>query len=375
MGQAQGLKRPDKQHTMHSNIHITRITTTVQATQTVTWPHFAGSTLRGAFGRALRRAACITGQKECTGCPLRNSCAYGVVFDPAAPAQPLHPSFRDGLPRYVVQPPALGACQLHPGQTQSFNLLLLPGTQAHHGLIEHSLRYVVEKELFAPGLFKFMGTQTNQITILFGPAPAQAPAITTAPPTLPAPATDPNQTNTTHHGQANTHIALRWLTPLRLQHQGKPVFKPQQLDASGFIRALLRRQLQLQQMTDPQAGTPTATPNAQNPLHHAQACTFNTSHLHWHDIQRHSGTQNQKLPLGGLIGSATLSGPAEALQALMPLLQLGEQLHMGKETVMGLGRYKLCTEPTAQEPHKSKLQRHDQATQPNTPINEKRLIF
>lgn len=360
---------------MHS---ITRITTTLQATQTVAWPHFAGSTLRGAFGRALRRAACITGQKECTGCPLRNSCAYGVVFDPAAPALPLHPSFRDGLPRYLVQPPAIGASQLHAGQIQSFNLLLLPGTQTHHGLIEHSLRNAVEKELFAPGLFKLMGTQTNQITIPFGPALAPAPtttAKTTALPTLPAPATDPSQTNTTHPNQANTHITLRWLTPLRLQHQGKPVFKPQQLDAPSFIRALLRRQLQLQQMTYPQAGTPTVAPNAQNPLHHAQACTLNTSHLHWHDIQRHSSTQNQKLPLGGLIGSATLSGPAEALQALMPLLQLGEQLHMGKETVMGLGRYQLGTEPTAQEPHKGKLQAHDSATQPNTPVNEQRLSF
>jgi hypothetical protein len=121
MGQTQGLipqKKPSTSPPMHS---ITRITTTLQATQTVAWPHFAGSTLRGAFGRALRRAACITGQNQCTACPLRNSCAYGVVFDPAAPAQPLHPSFRDGLPRYVVQPAALGACQLHPGQTQSFD--------------------------------------------------------------------------------------------------------------------------------------------------------------------------------------------------------------------------------------------------------------
>lgn len=308
---------------MHS---ITRITTTVQATQTVAWPHFAGSTLRGAFGRALRRAACITGQEKCTACPLRNSCAYGVVFDPAAPSQPLHPSFRDGLPRYLVQPPALGACQLHAGQTQSFNLLLLPGTQAHHGLIEHTLRNAIEKELFAPGLFKLLGTQVSQTAVLT--ATSQTPTDA-QPPT--------------------GHITLRWLTPLRLQHHGKPMFKPQQLDASGLVRALLRRQLQWQQISGqkPETPSPSATVAQPQPMDAAQACTLDTHNLQWHDIQRHSGTQKQKLPLGGLIGSATLRGPAQALQTLLPLLQMGEQLHIGKETVMGLGRYQLSADPTA----------------------------
>lgn len=307
---------------MHS---ITRITTTMQATQTVAWPHFAGSTLRGAFGRALRRAACITGQNQCTGCPLRNSCAYGVVFDPAAPAQPLHPSFRDGLPRYLVQPPALGACQLHPGQTKSFDLLLLPGTQAHHGLIEHTLRHAVEKELFAPGLFKLQGTQVSQYTVL-----ADAPH----PPTMPP-----------QPSQGTAHITLRWLTPLRLQHHGKPVFKAQLLDAPGLVRALLRRQMQWQQITNtithPTTDAADESTVPQDPLHHAQGCKLDTRNLQWHDIQRHSGTQNQKLPLGGLIGSATLSGPVDALQTLIPLLHIGEQLQIGKETVMGLGRYQL----------------------------------
>jgi CRISPR/Cas system endoribonuclease Cas6 (RAMP superfamily) len=311
---------------MHS---ITRITTTIEATQTVAWPHFAGSTLRGAFGRALRQAACITGQDKCGGCPLRNSCAYGVVFDPAASAQPLHPSFRDGLPRYMVQPPALGACPLSVGETQSFDLLLLPGTQAHHGLIEHILRTAVEKELFQPGLFKLLGTQVSQDSV---PQSLTLPQMPGSDNTTPA---------NTH--PATTHITLRWLTPLRLQQQGKPVFKPQQLNAQGLVHALLRRQMQWQQITDqkPQASPATSTPEQQDPLRCAPACTLDTRLLQWHDIQRHSGTQNQKLPLGGLIGAATLSGPTAAMHTLLPLLQLGERLQIGKETVMGLGRYQL----------------------------------
>lgn len=304
---------------------LTRLTITLAATQTVAWPHFAGSTLRGAFGRALRKAACITGQPKCTGCPLRQSCAYGVVFDPVAPAQPLHPSFRDGLPRYVVQPPALGACQLHAGHTQSFNLLLLPGTQAHHDLVQHTLRRAVETELFAPGLFKLMHTQNSQDAV---------PAIDPVPTEPPQPSAD-----TVTHSPAKGQVTLRWLTPLRLQVQGKPLFKPQQLNATALVNALQRRHLQWQQLTQPAPlGSAPASPDWREL---AQACTLDTHRLQWHDIQRHSGTQQQHLPLGGLIGSAVLSGPAPTLKQLLPLLQLGEQIHLGKEAIMGLGRYQL----------------------------------
>lgn len=324
---------------MHS---ITRITTTMQATQTVAWPHFAGSTLRGAFGRALRQATCITGQNQCTGCPLRNSCAYGVVFDPAAPAQPLHPSFRDGLPRYLVQPAALGACQLHPGQTQNFDLLLLPGTQAHHGLIEHTLRSTVEKQLFAPGLFKLLHTQVNQV-----PHPLLAASETTsasAAPETPAPSQLMRQTK--------SQITLHWQTPLRLQHKGKPIFKPQGLDAPTLVRALLRRQLQWCQISGQSA------PDTQAHLEAVNACKTDTRVMAWHDLQRFSSTQNEKLPLGGLVGNTTLMGPHNALKTLLPLLQLGEQLHIGKETVMGLGRYRLSADENT----------HPQATE--RPIDE-----
>jgi len=313
---------------MQPQPHVTRLTATIEATQPVHWPHFAGSALRGAFGRALRRAACITGQRECTGCPLRNTCAYGVVFDPAAPAQPLHPSFQDGLPRYLIEPPALGASELRPGHSQRFALVLLPGTGSHLALLQHGLRAAVEQELMRPGLFRLTDLQVSQTTL-------QA----TEPPALKVPPHTPS------------HITLQWRTPLRLQHLGKPLFKPAALDATTLVRALLRRQLQWQQLTQPAHPSPAEPPaapaapnaNSEGPaaLQAAALCTLDTQHLQWHDLERHSGTQGRKLPLGGLLGSATLHGPTHALHHLLPLLYLGEQLHMGKETVMGLGRYRL----------------------------------
>ena len=294
---------------------ITRLTATIQATQPVAWPHYAGSTLRGAFGRALRHASCITELPTCTACSLRQNCGYGVVFDPAPPLEPLHPSFRDGLPRYFVQAPAIGAAQLGAGDTQQFTLVLLPGTQKRLGLIGYALRKAVEQELIKPGMFKVTDIREEE----------QAITLTTAP------ASDGNNPKPIH---ANT-ISLRWQTPLRLVQKGKPMMEPQQLDSITLIRALLRRQLQWCQLSQ------MPVPDSEALLQAASECTLNSSNLRWYAIQRYSSTQNQKIPLSGLMGSAQLRGTAQALQTLLPLLQLGEQLHIGKDIVMGLGRYQL----------------------------------
>ncbi len=293
---------------------ITCITVGIEARQTVAWPHFAGSTLRGAFGRALRQAACLTGQPTCNGCPLRASCAYGVVFDPAAPTQPIHPSFQDGLPRYLVQPPPMGACQLEAGGRQQFNLVLLPQTESHLKFIQHVLTPAVEQHLMRPGWFRLTQTQVS------------------AQPVVPDSATKAPSLNT-----PRARLILRWLTPMRLQHRGKPVFSSEMLDASLFVKALLRRQMQWCQY----AGQP--LPDSQADIHAASACRLDASKLFWHDTQRHSSIRNEKIPLGGLMGSATLHGPTAAVLRLYPLLQMAETLHIGKEIVMGLGRYQLGT--------------------------------
>jgi len=305
---------------------ITRIDVTMQATRPVMWPHFAGSTLRGAFGRALRKAACVTGHSQCHGCGFRAQCTYGYIFDPAPANQPLHPSFQDGLPRYVIQPPALGAHQLNAGQQQRFAVLLMPQTQSHQALVMHTLRATVEQELLLSSTFTLLHTQASQVA-------AAENANRTA---------DVNHRHTPQHPQTTrqTTVTLRWHTPLRLQVQGKPLFKPQQLNAETLVMALLRRNLQWLQMMGHRESEALQATNL-NALNAAKACTLNTSNMQWHDIQRHSSTQNTKVPLGGLIGSAQLYGPTQALQELGPLLQLGEQIHIGKETVMGLGRYQL----------------------------------
>ena len=58
----------------------------------------------------------------------------------------------------------------------------------------------------------------------------------------------------------------------------------------------------------------------------------------WYDWERYSLRQEQKMKLGGLVGDVVFTGDVEAF---MPLLRLGADLHVGKGTGFGLGRYEI----------------------------------
>jgi len=290
---------------------LIRVNVEIVAEQPTDWPHFAGSTLRGAFGRALREAACVTRQPQCEGCPVRKHCAYGVVFDPLPPAQTLHPSFRNGLPLYVVQPPDIGAARLDTGMRQYFSIVFFPGSPQHLRLLEHVLSRTVQYHLDRPRRFKLVGVMREEIEIppviesVMHPAGDDLPSV----------------------------MALRWRTPFRVQQGGKPIADPRLLDATIFFRALRRRQLQWCQITG-------QLPTDPSPLIDAAAqCHLDTRNLHWHDMQRRNTMKNEKVPLGGLLGAMYLHGPQWAIRSLQPLLELTEHIHVGKETVMGLGQF------------------------------------
>lgn len=285
---------------------------TLQVQRPVAWPHFAGSALRGAFGHALRRVACVTGQPHCQGCTLRSQCAYGAVFEPAPPTQPLHPSFRNGIPRYLVQPPGLGAAPLHAGQTIHWSLLLLPGAHTHRSLIELALGQRLGQHLFEPGQL-----QTTHMAATELPWPYSNPA-----PTRGDIAALPHQDS----------WRLQLITPLRLQKDGQPLRRGEDITPSVLVRAALRRQLQACQL----AGLP--APDPAPALAAANECNADTRLLRWHDMRRHSSRQDRHLPLGGLLGTLNLQGTPNALATLRPLMMLAQRMHLGKETIVGLGR-------------------------------------
>jgi CRISPR-associated endoribonuclease Cas6 len=67
--------------------------------------------------------------------------------------------------------------------------------------------------------------------------------------------------------------------------------------------------------------------------------------LAWYDWKRYSARQDRKMSFGGFVGRVTFEGD---LAAFVPLLRIGEHLHVGKGTSFGLGKYRIVKEDRTQ---------------------------
>jgi hypothetical protein len=286
-------------------------------------PPYAGSLLRGQFGAALRRTACITGMPECPPCPLWRTCPYPAIF--ATPAPPTHAlqRFSEVPNPYVIEPPPFGLRAVAAGERVSFGLVLVGRALDQLPL----LAYAFERA-FAHGIGRRRARGRLEDLLLERPDgprsvwDAENSRIEVHDPALtlpPSPQVDA--------------ITLAITTPLRLQHQGHPV-RPDDLRPRTLFTALLRRTALLFEL---QAGLPGLAGDAARLAALADRLD-DERELRWLDWTRYSSRQQQEMTLGGVVGEWRLSG---ALDELLPWFWLGQWLHVGKNTTMGLGRYSL----------------------------------
>lgn len=95
--------------------------------------HYKGSTLRGVFGRALKKVVCALKQQACDQCLLSRQCVYALVFE-TAKANPASSDSRMVAPSHplVIEPPLTGNIHFPVDSAFEFNLLLFPA-QPFHG--------------------------------------------------------------------------------------------------------------------------------------------------------------------------------------------------------------------------------------------------
>jgi hypothetical protein len=65
-------------------------------------------------------------------------------------------------------------------------------------------------------------------------------------------------------------------------------------------------------------------------------------HLTLQRLERYSNRHHQTLPMHGLLGTLSFAGH---LAPFLPLLRMGQYIHIGAGTAFGLGRYHLHTSP------------------------------
>ncbi len=312
-----------------SRLPLARYTFTFRMRSDLRLPDFSGSLLRGCFGAALRRAACITKAKTCGDCPLLATCPYPAIFEAPAPAS--HPLQRfSQVPNpYVIEPPPLGTRFLGAGETLSFGVVLVGRALEQLPLITYALQRALSHGL---------GPQraAGELEDIVWEGEAEAASVwdaTTGRVLAHSPAVEIPAFG--RWGQARLVID----TPLRLQDNSRPL-RPADLSPRRLVTALVRRAALLFEF---HAGRPGLGAGAGALARHAETLA-DERELNWHDWTRYSSRQQQEMTLGGVLGQWTLRGD---LEPVLPWLWLGQWLHAGKNATMGLGGYRLLLGRTA----------------------------
>ena len=302
---------------------VARYRFSFRAQSDIRLPQYAGSLLRGQFGAALRRAACTTGLKHCPDCPLFRTCPYPAIFETPAPAQHALQKFSHVPNPYVIEPPPFGTRDIAAGDSLSFNVVLIGRALAQLPLIVYALQRALSDGL---------GKQRAQATLT---------AVEWEDGDTRVSVWDAERNRVLEH-QAGLEVpvfadceavTLHIRTPLRLQHQGKPLH-PHQLSPRSLITTLLRRASLLFELHADRADA-VIDPHAL--AAHAEQLQDERD-LSWLDWTRYSSRQHQEMTLGGVVGTWRLRGD---LAPLLHWLWLGQWLHVGKSAVMGLGGYRL----------------------------------
>lgn len=275
-------------------------------------PYYKGSTFRGVFGRALKRVVCALRMQECNDCILRNQCLYVEVFE--TPYLP-HP--------FLIEPPLTPQKEYAPESPFDFKLLLFGHVNAklayfvyafkEMGKIGIGSRVNGQRGLFKVEYVKHQGTvlydgKEEKITILEIPD-----SVILAPRDFP---------------EEKRVIKVRLITPLRLKYQNR--LSPE-LPFHILVRAILRRLSSLWETYGD--GEPEL--DYQGLVKAAKGVRILEDNISWFDWRRYSFRQDKAMLMGGVVGSIIYEGN---LAPYLPLLELAQVVHIGKQTTFGLGK-------------------------------------
>jgi hypothetical protein len=317
-----------------SSFRLARYRFTLTARDPIRVPPFKGSTLRGGFGHAFKHLVCFQPEvKTCASCLLRYTCPYSYVFETPVPPDAEVLSKNDRAPRpLVIEPPLDRRTDYPPGERLTFHVTLV-------GRAMDFLPYflVAFQELGRQGLGRERGRfKLSRVEALAPFGEEAAPVYDEAQPAhiharaLPA---DWDSVEARAAQLPPDHVTLTFLTPARLKHKGRWVRQGPPFGA--LVKVLLGRVSSLSYF---HCGERLEV-DFRGLIDRAAEVHIAQSETHWEDWSRFSGRQKQRVEMGGLVGRVTYEGD---LREYLPLLALGELVHVGKGTVFGNGQMSLC---------------------------------
>jgi hypothetical protein len=285
-----------------------------------------GSVLRGAFGITLRRLVCHDLALACRACPLEVTCPYPQTFEPRPPAGAERLSALQDVARpFVFDPPTDERAEFAPGEAVSFGLVTIGRASRLVPYFVSAFRNLADEGL-GPRRARF---DLAEVAALDARGTATALYQDTSPLVRLAAPTLRTRDLVRPDDAERTRVTLRFVTPLELKDQGAPVRRP---DLGPIVRRLRDRANMLSTFF----GDAPLALDFRGLALLADGVRLVEERTRTVQVNRRSSRTGQRHDVGGLLGEATYEGAA--IPALMPLLRLGEAIHVGKHAAFGNGR-------------------------------------
>ncbi len=288
-------------------------------------PPYKGSTLRGAFGHAFRKVVCIVKDKDCVDCLLRSRCAYSYIFETPTPEGTSRMKKYPYVPHpFVITPPLQDKRVYKPEEELSFSLTLIGRAAEYLPYFIYTFEELGRRGIGkGKGRYRLLRVEDGKERVIYQAEDKGLRGDYTSLSWL--------QILRMKGELGPQELTLRFLTPTRLKFNGRFT---SQLEFHILIRNLLRR---ISLLAYFHCGIELDL-DFREIIDGAKSVEKRDDRLRWYDWERYSRRQDVRLKMGGIVGEVSFVGE---LGEFLPFLLLGEQIHVGKGTSFGLGKYEI----------------------------------
>jgi hypothetical protein len=290
-------------------------------------PEYKGATIRGALSKVFKDIVCIFDSSNCNKCTGNRACSYYYIFETTPPEDSKALKNFAEIPRpYVIEPPTEAKTYYKPGENLSFDIILIGKAVDYFPYFILAFREMGNKGI---GINKrpFDLLNVDAIGLDEEKVVYQSSDNTIALNSLcyKWPSLAPNLTGPV------SKCKVVFETPTFLKQDGEMATIP---EFHIFFRLVMRRISALSYFHQDFK----LDADYRGLVDRSKQVELAKNYTVFKRWTRYSNRQQKKLPVEGIIGFALYKG---CLDEFMPWIMLGEQVHVGKNTVAGLGKYSL----------------------------------
>ncbi len=318
-----------------SHLKVSRFEVVLQSNSEAILPALIGSTLRGAFGHALKAISCSVQHRDCEKCFLSEVCLYPTVFEPVSNGKsrdiprpfvfdpPIPPLTREISENKVLKLRVAGNGKV------SFGLTLIGETvnklpyfiYAFELMARHGLG--VNRQSFSIGEV-FRLDAKNGKTLIYETSLAKV---------LPFNGTNLAELAETGLSELNPvgFLQIQNQTPLRIRRNRELLEK---ISFAEFFKQCSLRLKFLSENYGRQLDFDYKTL-----MKKAEAVRTEADNLWKHGLSRRSNSQNKTFDLDGMLGEIRFQ--SDDFSPFLPFIAACEFLNIGSASSLGLGKFKM----------------------------------